>query len=147
MNLDERDFTGSFEHSLDDKGRLVVPRDLRDQLAPDEQLYLVPGEDNCLELLPTTAYKERVKQRRLESRVGGPKARMAARVFTAFADPLTIDRSGRISVPKQLRAYAGIDGPCVVNGAGEWIEIWSESRWRDALDLGSTALASPEDFE
>ncbi len=138
---DGRDFTGNHERTLDDKGRLVIPRDHRDQLSAGERLHLVPGQDTCLQLMPADVYSDRKRGLQAESRAGGVDARMALRVFTAFSDPISVDRAGRIGVPRQLRSYAGIDAECVVIGAGDFIEIWSEDGWQQALGIGVAALA------
>lgn len=139
-----RDFHGVFDHNLDDKGRLVIPRSIRNQLAPGEQLYLVPAEDGCLELLPRAVYQERSSRRRSSSESGGRRARHAARLFHSLSDPLVVDKAGRLAVPRQLRQFAGIGTSCVVAGVGEWVEIWSEERWQSVLEEGAEALANPE---
>jgi MraZ protein len=122
-------FVGRYEHSLDSKGRLVLPSRLR---TPFEGLggYLAKGQEGCLALWPHDRYEERVAQ--LEARADAsddPRDRARVRLF-ASAEQVVPDVQGRIPVAPYLQQWAGIDpGRVLVRGANRLVELWNVSRW------------------
>ncbi len=130
-------FVGTFEHSLDDKGRLVLPATFRSRLASGG--YLTPYE-NCLALWAPEDFEAFVN--RLQERVREKQATPnALRTFLANTTDVKPDTQGRIAVPARLRASAGLDGGVVLNGALDHIELWNSSRWNDVSVEGEAELA------
>ncbi len=119
-------FLGRFAHNLDDKGRLAVPARFRASL--DEGVVLTRGMDRCVAAYPMPAWEE------LAGKIAAlpmtdPNARQFRRMVFAEAANLTLDRQGRIVVPPELRAYAGIERDAMIIGVHTSFEIWSPSGW------------------
>ncbi len=126
-------FSGSVEHSLDDKGRLVVPARFRERLGAGFFLTIaVP--DPCLALYPAETWGDLCA--RLEaSQDKGASYRSFVRYLFAHTEELSCDAQGRLMLPAALRGYAGIDKDVVSVGTLKRVEIWSRERYF-ATDLG-----------
>jgi len=126
-------FVGRYEHSLDSKGRLVLPARLRSAF---EGLggYLAKGQEGCLALWPHDRYEERLAL--LEARADDTedqRDRARVRLF-ASAEQVVPDVQGRIPVAPYLQEWAGLDPSRVlVRGANRVVELWNLVRW-DALE-------------
>ena len=123
-------FTGQFEHSLDDKGRLTIPARLRGRLGDHFVLMIAPPEP-CLALYPESTWSDFCTK--LES-AGRKDARYRSFVRHLFAntEEVSLDAQGRVVVPQALREYAGIDHDVVLVGTLTRVELWSASGWRKA---------------
>jgi MraZ protein len=131
-------FVGTFEHSLDDKGRVVLPTAFRSRLA--EGGYLTPYQ-NCLALWTPGEFEDFVERLRdkLRNQETGPNA---LRALTANAADIKPDGQGRIAIPPRLRATAGLDGgPIVLTGSLDHIELWNADRWNAISSEGEASLA------
>ncbi len=133
---------GSYEHTVDAKGRLVVPSTFRVPLAGGG--VLTKERDGCLALVTPAVFEADAAAWVGASTTGGRPARSAARAYLARAHPVEIDGHGRIAVPKKLRDYAGLDGDCVVLGVVDRIEIWAADRFARIEDEGDDILADPD---
>lgn len=132
-------FFGSYEHSLDAKGRLILPAKLRGPFAPNG--YLSPHLEGCLGLWPTETFEKEIAER-LELASGDAAARNEVREWAAAVFEAEIDRQGRMVVPAHLRAYAGLEQEVLVVGMIERVELWSPSAWASkvrAAPAGNTA--------
>ncbi len=118
-------FMGEYEHGLDEKGRIIVPTKLREQLG--ECFVLTLGTDGCLFVYPMKEWEAFVEK--LKSLPGTKEARQFQRYFMAGAVECTPDKQGRIIIPQKLREHAGIDKEVVSVGVVSKIEIWSKERW------------------
>ncbi|MGH9212011.1 MAG: division/cell wall cluster transcriptional repressor MraZ [Acidimicrobiales bacterium] len=120
-----RFFTGSFDHSVDTKHRLVLPASFRPRLAAGA--YLGPL-DGYLGLWPEDRFEAVLD--RWEDGVGlGIVSAEAYEAFQAATFDLQPDSQGRIVVHKDLRAFAEIAGPVMVVGARDRIAVWARDRW------------------
>lgn len=119
-------FVGTFEHSLDDKGRVVLPATFRTALADKGFLSQF---DACLGLWTEAGFAE-VAQRLTEKIREGAAPQDARRAFAANAHEVRPDGQGRITIPQRLRDFAGLDREVVVIGAIDRIEIWDLARWQ-----------------
>ena len=120
-------FLGEFQHSLDAKGRIILPSRFRGQLEPG--LVISRGLDHCLWVMSRgdwDAWAERLSQ---HLRVGDPRARDYARFVFSGAFEDRPDKQGRISVPENLRSFAGLERDISIIGVGPRIEIWNRERW------------------
>jgi len=135
-------FRGIYEHSLDSKDRLTVPSRFRSDLA--DGVVLSKGFDPCV-WVQTTAAFEQLSERFLEPHSPfGQDARRLRRRFHGASFDDTLDSAGRIRIPKLLIEHAGLTGPCVVVGAGEYMEIWSAEAWAEQeaeLDREASGIA------
>ncbi len=140
MAADRPLFTGSVEHSLDDKGRLVVPARFRERLGAGFFLSIAEP-DPCLALYPASTWAEFCAK--LEAaQVKDARYRAFVRHLFANTEELSCDSQGRMLVPQALRAYASIDKDVVSVGSLTRIELWARDRYEaqartaSASDLG-----------
>jgi MraZ protein len=127
-------FTGEYRHTIDTKGRLIVPSRLRDELV-EGRVVLTTWPDGCIALWSGEGWQE-FEAKLLTQRAGSQNNRKVVRTFAASAFTDEVDRQGRISVPSHLRAQAGIDKDVVVVGALDHAELWAPDR----LDLGRAEM-------
>lgn len=119
-------FMGEYQHTLDDKGRLIMPAKFREGLG--ESFVATRGLDNCLFVYPNEEWhilEEKLKTLPMTSK----DARAFVRFFFSGATECEMDKTGRISVPQNLREYANLDKDVVVIGVSNRIEIWSKENW------------------
>lgn len=115
---------GEYQHTIDGKGRLIVPARFREDLG--ERFYLTKGLDGCLFVLSAGEW-DALQQKIAAMPIS--KARGLQRFFFAGAAEAEPDKQGRILVPQQLREYAGLEKDVTFLGASSRAEIWSASRW------------------
>jgi MraZ protein len=120
-------FTGEFRHTIDAKGRLIVPSRLRDELDED-RVVLVVWPDGCIGLWSGPGWQS-LQSELLRQSKSNPDNRSAIRAIASSAHTDQVDRQGRISIPQHLRDHAGIDRDVVVVGVLDHGEIWSPDRW------------------
>ncbi|WP_281164885.1 division/cell wall cluster transcriptional repressor MraZ [Liquorilactobacillus sicerae] len=119
---------GEYHHTLDTKGRMIIPAKFREQLS--DQFVLTRGMDGCLFGYPNDQWQlleKKMQQLPLTKR----DARAFVRFFYSAATECEFDRQGRIIIPKALRDHAELEKKCVVVGVSNRFEIWSEDRWND----------------
>ena len=119
-------FLGRHSHNLDDKGRLALPARYRDELR--DGVVITRGFDNCLLIYPMAAWTP-LAERVSALSIGDPDVRLLRRMLFANATDVLLDRQGRILVPVELRAHAGLEREAVVVGMHSFIEIWSPEGW------------------
>ena len=136
-------FLGQYQHSLDDKGRVILPAKFRGQL--EGGAYMARGLDGCVCVYPTDEW-ERVSSNMRELATRGPQQRQAARTFFAGAAEVTPDRQGRVAVPAHLREFAGLslDREVVVAGVLSRIELWDAARWVQREQEGEQVITAAE---
>jgi MraZ protein len=117
------EFTGIHVHTLDDKGRVSVPAQFRRQLT-GENLYINVGLDGCLVLYPPEKW-EKVKSELSRLSRSSSGQRYFLRMSARHLKPVNVDSQGRISIPSELIAIAGIGAEVVFLGQFDAIEIWS----------------------
>lgn len=119
---------GAYRHTMDAKGRVVLPASFRELLAPS--FVITKGLDRCLSLYSEEAWQNLTEQLNCLP-VTRPEARALLRFVLASAQRLEMDRQGRFLVPSGLRAYAALSREIVINGALRCVEVWERSRWDD----------------
>lgn len=136
-------FLGEDQHTLDAKGRVILPSRFRERFAGG--LVLVPGQDHCIDIYPVTTFERRVEQLRALPRED-QRARAYLRIFLAGAHQDTPDGQGRVTVPPRLRSYAGLERDLTVVGADEKVEVWDRGAWeayREGAERAFADLDSP----
>jgi len=119
-------FLGEYQHSLDAKGRIIVPSKFREELGA--RFITTKGLDNCLFLYPMEEWKI-IEEKLRALPFTRADVRSFARFFFAGASELEIDRQGRILLPPNLREYAGIEKDLTIIGVGARVEIWANEKW------------------
>ncbi len=120
-------FTGEYRHTIDAKGRLIVPSRLREEFTGD-RVILSRWMGNCIAMWSEEGWRK-IASALMEQGSANPSARAFVRTMAAGAHTDEIDKQGRINVPAHLRDYSGITRECVVTGALDHGEIWSPERW------------------
>ena len=119
-------FMGEYNHTVDAKGRLIIPAKFRDNLG--EEFVVSKGLDGCLFVHANNEWQKFV-DKLLTMPSGKKDARQFARYFLAGAESVTVDKQGRVLLSEVLRTSAQISKDVVVIGVGSRIEIWSRDRW------------------
>lgn len=121
-------FMGEYNHTVDTKGRLIVPSKFREQLG--DEFVVTKGMDGCLFVYANedwNAFEQKLTSLPLINK----EARKFARFFLAGAASVEVDKQGRILLPTNLRQFAGLEKDVVLVGVGSRIEIWSLENWEN----------------
>ena len=131
-------FIGEYHHSVDDKGRLIIPSKFRDELGT--KFIITRGIENCLFVYSMESWEKIVNK--LETLPFTKKdARAFIRFFLSGASEAEFDKQGRINITSPLISYANITKECVVIGTGERLEIWSEESWNDFFTSAKDSMS------
>ena len=135
-------FYGEYKHTIDRKGRLIIPSKFRDAFKESyvEKLFVTRGLDRCLFLFAEDEWRS--QENRFKS-MSFTKAqhRKFNRLFFSGAAEVLPDKQGRVLIPSYLKNYAAIKTDVVLVGVSNRIEIWSQPLWKEFYD------ASQESFE
>lgn len=118
-------FMGEHNHTVDAKGRVIIPAKFREELG--DEFVLTLGLDGCLFVYPNDEWLNFVNE--LKGLPGSKEARQLQRYFMAGAASCEVDKQGRFLIPQKLREHAGLDKELVLVGVLNKIEIWSKERW------------------
>ena len=122
-------FLGEYQHSVDDKARLVMPSKFRHLLR--DGLVVTRGQDHCVYLFSMDRWAIEVERVNELPRTNA-RNRNYARSFFSQASHQELDKQGRIQLPPKLRAYAGLGKEVVIIGVSERVEIWDTEAWATA---------------
>lgn len=123
-------FLGTYEPKLDDKGRVFLPAKFREDM--EGGIVLTRGQEHCIYAFPASRFDDMTKDL-LTAPLSSKQARDWIRVMLSGAYKEAPDKQGRISIPADLRAYAGLGRELTVIGAGSRAEIWNAESWREYL--------------
>lgn len=121
-------FMGEYNHTVDAKGRLIVPSKFREQLG--DEFVVTKGLDGCLFVYPNDEWSN-IEEKFRNIPLTTKDARKFSRFFFAGAASCEVDKQGRILIPPTLREFAEIQKDVVSVGVLNRIEIWSKERWLD----------------
>ncbi|MDD4658094.1 MAG: division/cell wall cluster transcriptional repressor MraZ [Eubacteriales bacterium] len=119
-------FLGEYQHSIDDKGRIIMPARFREQLGAN--FIITRGLDGCLFVYPPEEW-EKLSQEVQSLPLAKKDARAFSRMLFSGAVEAECDKQGRVSIPVNLREYAGIQRDVVSIGVSSRIEIWASESW------------------
>ena len=125
-------FYGEFEHTLDRKGRLIIPSKFRGALKEHyiERFFITRGLDKCLFLFAEDEWKTQ-EQKFKSMSFTKSEYRRFNRLYFSGASELVPDKQGRILMPHYLKNYAGIKRDVYIVGVSNRIEIWSREGWKN----------------
>lgn len=124
-------FMGEFRHSIDAKGRLIIPSKIRNEC--QGSVVITRGFDGCLALYTKEGWE--AYYQKLQSLPKNKKeVRMAVRFTISKASECEFDKLGRITIPALLRKIGQLEKECVVLGAGDHAEIWAQDKWDEYYD-------------
>ena len=130
-------YMGESDHSLDSKGRLIIPSRFKDGLG--DKIIITKAFDLCLYIYDLAAWEDFVS-RLNKLPANADRTRTLKRHFIGGAAEVEIDKQGRALIPAKLREYARISKDIVLSGVGSNIELWSKEE-RDAREV------KPEDIK
>ena len=119
---------GEYEHSLDAKGRLIMPAKLREDIG--EKFIITKGLDGCLFAFSTAEW-EKFEEKLSTLPISNKDARAFSRFFFAGAMDCEIDKQGRFLISSNLREFAGLTKDVVIIGMNSRVEIWSKEKWNE----------------
>ena len=122
-------FMGEYNHTIDAKGRVIVPSKFRETLG--DEFVVTKGLDGCLFVYDHQEWAEKLKALPITNK----DARAFVRFFLAGAASVEVDKQGRILLPGSLRDFAALAKDAVLIGVGSRIEIWSKERWEEAASF------------
>ncbi len=125
-------FMGEYNHTIDAKGRLIVPAKFREQLG--EAFVITNGNDGCLNIYTNEDWETFLEK--LSLLPNNRDKREIVRAFVSKANTVEVDKQGRILVPPALREHAGLEKDVVLAGAIDKIEVWDKDRWEKQADEG-----------
>jgi MraZ protein len=133
-------FFGRFEHSLDAKGRIILPARFRAHF--DTAAYLSQHAEGCLALWTPDEFEKQVAEMEA-AQDRGTTERNVARVWASGLSEVELDRQGRVAIPAYLREYAKLETAVLVTGALNRIELWNPSTWETRVRPAEANLTDP----
>ena len=131
-------FMGEYRHSIDDKGRLIIPSKYRGELG--DSFIVTRGLDNCLFVYSLDSWETLTSTLKKL-----PFTKQNARYFNRFllsgATVVDLDKQGRINIPSTLTSFASLIKECVVIGMNDHLEIWAKEKWENFLDENNDKLS------
>ncbi|MCD8110531.1 MAG: division/cell wall cluster transcriptional repressor MraZ [Clostridiales bacterium] len=121
-------FKGQYNHSVDAKGRIIMPAKFREILG--EEFVVTKGMDGCLFVYSNEEW-ENIENKFRNVSSANKDARKFMRFFFAGAADCEVDKQGRVLIPPKLREYAGLQKEVVLAGVGNRIEIWNTENWQE----------------
>ncbi len=125
-------FRGEYNHTIDDKGRLIIPSRFRYELG--ESFVLTRGLDGCICIYPQNEW-DLLEAKLRELPLTNRNSRLVTRFLVGGAVSCELDKQGRILIPAPLREHAGLSKDVVLVGTLERIEIWDKARWTETCSF------------
>jgi MraZ protein len=135
-------FVGRYEHSLDSKGRVILPAKFRTSF--ERGGYLAEHREGCLALWTPEEFARQMSA--MQERAGsGSTDRNRARLWAANSSEVEIDRQGRMAIPSHLRTFASLETDVLVHGAIDRVELWSPEVWEERVAPGEDWFLQDEE--
>ncbi|MBR6003320.1 MAG: division/cell wall cluster transcriptional repressor MraZ [Lachnospiraceae bacterium] len=125
-------FMGEYNHTVDEKGRLIIPAKFREELG--SEFVITKGLDDCLFVYNNTEWKA-LEDKLRALPLTNKNARTFARFMLGGAATVELDKQGRILIPQVLRTFATLDKEIVLVGIANRIEIWNKAKWDAASNI------------
>ena len=136
-------FMAEYQNNMDAKGRVILPVKFRDAIG--SKFILTKGIDHNLTIYPVDEWKK-VEAKLANLKVANEGARNLKRRLQGSAVTIEVDNQDRISIPQNLRRFAGLEKEVLFIGQGEYIEVWSKSRYESIDDFDLSAALADIDF-
>jgi len=143
-------FSGRFDHSIDEKGRVSIPAKFRDVLQREnhDRLYITnfpyDGE-RCLALYPPSQWDTLIAQLRTKPRFD-PMVQMFETFFIGGAHEVPVDRQGRILIPNNLRDFAHLDRDVTFSARQDHFQLWDKKILEKVLKANEEKILQPDFF-
>ena len=131
-------FIGEYHHTIDEKGRIIIPAKFREELG--NNFIITRGIENCL-----FVYSEENWAKITDKLSSLPFTKKDARTFNRFfmsgATSVELDKQGRVNISKPLIDYASLLKDCVIIGTGDRLEVWSQESWESFFDSTKDSMS------
>ncbi len=131
-------FIGEYHHTIDEKGRIIIPAKFREELG--NTFIITRGIENCL-----FVYSEENWAQITNKLNSLPFTKKDARTFNRFfmsgATNVELDKQGRVNISKPLIDYANLLKDCVIIGTGDRLEVWSQESWESFFDSTKDSMS------
>lgn len=134
-------FMGEYNHTIDDKGRIIIPSKLRNDLG--NNFIVTRGLDGCLFIYSSNEWTNIINKYKTLPDTKDKRSFM--RVFLSGATICEYDKQGRINIPSALINYAKLNRECIIVGVFDRLEIWSKESWNSFIETNSTNLSDIAD--
>ena len=134
-------FFGRHEHSLDPKGRVILPSKFRPHF--EHAGYLTGFRNRCLALWTPEDFENQMKAME-KAQEEGTEVRNLARLWAASTEQVEVDRQGRIMIAPHLRDFARLEGEVLINGAIDRVELWNPTLWAEVVEPVERVLTEEE---
>lgn len=134
-------FMGEFHHTIDSKGRIIVPAKLRENLG--EQFIVTRGLEGCLFIYPKNEWEHIISK--YKELPDTKDRRYFMRIFLSGATVCELDKQGRINIPAPLVQYSKLIKDCLIIGVDERLEIWSKESWEEFINENEDNLSDIAD--
>lgn len=134
-------FSGTFEHTFDDKNRLIIPRRLRERIDEQEEgsgFVVTKGTTHCLFIYTPKSWRS-VTEKLAQRAERDPQAQDFFRMFYGNAEETTCDRQGRILISERLKRLADLQREAALVGVANRIEVWDLARWNEFINSQADA--------
>lgn len=128
---------GEYHHNLDEKGRIIIPSKIREEVG--ELFILSRGLDKCLFIYPKNEWNHMIEK--YKELPNTKEARNFMRFLLSGATECSFDKQGRINIPNPLMEYANLEKECVVIGVNDHLELWNEEEWQDFMDTNESEFS------
>ncbi len=125
-------FVGQFQHSLDAKGRLILPAKFRVEF--ERGGHLSPNTEGCVALWTPGEFARQSDEYLAESRSGGSQGRKQARYWAANSSDVEFDKQGRFALPTAIRDYGQLVGDVLIVGMLDHIELWHPANYAEQVN-------------
>lgn len=147
--------TGTYARSVDDKGRVAIPKPLRDVIRKTDgqaTLFVAPGTDGSLTIYTEEAFAK-LAEKLADASPTGQDVRDFSRLFYSRAQRAELDKQGRIRIPPELGQLISLGKDAVLVGVWDRLELWNSATWHDYLaqrharydEIAERAFATPPD--
>lgn len=134
-------FLGEYRHSIDAKGRIIIPSKLRDGLG--ENFIITRGLDGCLFIYPNNEWNNIINK--YKEIPDTKNKRQFMRIFLSGATICEYDKQGRINIPTPLIEFADLKKDCIIIGVDERLEVWSKDRWEGFISENEADISQIAD--
>ena len=127
---------GTYSHSPDAKGRLIVPAKLRESLG--DSFVITKSLDHCLAIYPSDGWEDFIEKIETLPKISNEPARRLRRFYFGNSQTIEVDKQGRVLIPGNLRDYAGLKKDVTLIGVNDHVEVWDDEAWQkynDDIDI------------
>lgn len=131
-------FIGEYHHTIDEKGRIIIPAKFRDALG--KEFIITRGIENCLFVYSLQNWAK-ITDKLSSLPFTKKDARTFNRFFMSGATNVELDKQGRVNISQPLTQYANLLKDCVIIGTGDRLEIWSQESWNSFFDSTKDSMS------